>query len=64
VVAARVDGHWLILDNRTMLLSTDVHMRNVTPLLALGGGDEDRAPVIVATPQRQSIAGVTVASRN
>jgi predicted transglutaminase-like cysteine proteinase len=64
VVAARVDGHWLILDNRTMLMPTDVHMRNVTPLLALGGGDKDRAPVFVARPQWQPIAGVALASRN
>ena len=63
VVAARVDGKWLILDNRTMLMPTDAHMRNVTPLLALGSGDKDRAPFIVAEPQWQPLAGVALANR-
>ncbi len=64
VAAARVDGHWLILDNRTMSLSTDAHMRNVTPLFALDSGGDDRAPLIVAEPQRQPFASVALASRN
>ncbi len=64
VVAARVDGQWLILDNRTMLMPTDAHMRNVTPLLALDSGDKDRAPLIVAEPQWQPFAGIALANRN
>jgi predicted transglutaminase-like cysteine proteinase len=64
VVAARIDGHWLILDNRTMLLSTDAHIRNVTPLLALGRSDDDDAPLIVAGPQQQTLVDVALASRN
>jgi predicted transglutaminase-like cysteine proteinase len=35
IVAARVDGRWLNLDNRTMMLMTDTQVRNETPLLAL-----------------------------
>lgn len=62
VVAAQVDGRWLILDNRTMLLLTDAQVRNLTPLLALDSGNENRFPIIAAAPQWQS--GLTVASRN
>jgi predicted transglutaminase-like cysteine proteinase len=64
VVAARVEGDWLILDNRTMLLPNDAHVRNVKPLLALGSGGKDRAPFTIATPQQQPDAGLALASRN
>jgi predicted transglutaminase-like cysteine proteinase len=50
VVAARIDGDWLILDNRTMRLATDVDMRNMTPLVALDGGNDEPAPLLVAQP--------------
>jgi predicted transglutaminase-like cysteine proteinase len=62
VAAARVDGHWLILDNRTMLLLTDAQVRNLTPLLALDSGNESYFPILAAAPQSQS--GLAVASRN
>jgi predicted transglutaminase-like cysteine proteinase len=62
IVAARVDGRWLILDNRTMMLLTDTQVRNVTPLLALDSGNENSSPIIIATPQRQP--GFVEASRN
>jgi predicted transglutaminase-like cysteine proteinase len=62
VATAQVDGRWLILDNRTMLLLTDAQVRNLTPLLALDSGNENRFPIIAAAPQRQS--GLMVASRN
>ncbi len=32
VAAARLDGHWLMLDNRRMALVEDVHVRNYRPL--------------------------------
>ena len=35
VAAARIDGEWLILDNRHMLLLTDSQTSNVTPLATL-----------------------------
>ena len=42
VTAARVDGQWLILDNRHMILLTDSESANMTPLVSLdhqdGGG--------------------------
>jgi predicted transglutaminase-like cysteine proteinase len=36
VTAARIDGEWLILDNRKMLLLADTQVRDLTPLIALG----------------------------
>lgn len=36
VTAARIDGEWLILDNRKMLLLTDAQATDLKPLIALG----------------------------
>jgi predicted transglutaminase-like cysteine proteinase len=49
VAAARVDGHWLILDNRTMRLVADREVPDLTPLAALGRQAD--APALAATPQ-------------
>jgi predicted transglutaminase-like cysteine proteinase len=46
VTAARVDGEWLILDNRRMLLLNDTDAVNLTPLVALDS--EDAIPVRAA----------------
>jgi predicted transglutaminase-like cysteine proteinase len=46
VTAARVDGEWLILDNRHMLLLSDTAAVNLTPLVALD--NEDVVPVRAA----------------
>jgi predicted transglutaminase-like cysteine proteinase len=43
VTAARVDGEWLILDNRRMLLLSDMDVVNLTPLVALDS--EEAVPV-------------------
>ena len=48
VAAARVDGHWLILDNHTMRLVADSEVLHLSPLAALGG--EEPAPAIAAKP--------------
>lgn len=45
VTAARIDGDWLILDNRKMLLLTDAQTPELMPLIALG--DEAPKPVPV-----------------
>ncbi|MBS0533977.1 MAG: transglutaminase-like cysteine peptidase [Proteobacteria bacterium] len=45
VTAARVDGDWLILDNRRMLLLTDAQTPELKPLIALG--EEAPKPVLV-----------------
>jgi len=36
VTAARIDGEWLILDHRKMLLLADTQVRDLKPLIALG----------------------------
>jgi predicted transglutaminase-like cysteine proteinase len=36
VVATRLDGHWLMLDNSRMAMIEDSYMRNVRPLFAIG----------------------------
>jgi predicted transglutaminase-like cysteine proteinase len=64
VVAARLEAEWLILDNRTMRLSDDASMRNVTPLVALDGGSEDRAPLLVTDQHPLPLTSVALASRN
>ena len=46
ITAARVDGEWLILDNRHMLLLSDTAAVNLTPLVALD--NEDVVPVRAA----------------
>jgi len=51
VVAARMDGQWLILDSRTMVLLTDVQVHNLMPLLVLNG-EGDTLPVMAAAPQQ------------
>src|SRR6185369_9020676 len=35
VLAARLDGHWLILDNRFSALKDDFEASNLTPLFAI-----------------------------
>jgi predicted transglutaminase-like cysteine proteinase len=59
VVAARVDGEWLILDNRRMVLLADAQMDHVTPLVSLAGSTE--TPHVVAARQRPAVE--TLASR-
>lgn len=46
--AARLDGQWIILDNRTMRLVPDSEVPDLTPLAALGGDDD--APALAGTP--------------
>jgi predicted transglutaminase-like cysteine proteinase len=36
VAATRLDGHWLMLDNRRMAMIEDSYMRNVRPLFVIG----------------------------
>ena len=35
VVAARLDGHWLTLDNRRMAMVEDAYVRNYRPLYVI-----------------------------
>ncbi len=46
VAAARVDGEWLILDNRTMLLLPDGQATNLSPLVTLDDGESDHTVAV------------------
>jgi predicted transglutaminase-like cysteine proteinase len=48
VAAARLDGHWLMLDNRRMAMIEDSYMRNVRPLFVI---DQHGVSQYVETPQ-------------
>ncbi|MCB1041237.1 MAG: transglutaminase-like cysteine peptidase, partial [Acidimicrobiales bacterium] len=52
VAAVRLDGEWLVLDNRTMLLRTDAQLNDMTPLASLDTDESEpvdsRAMDIVA----------------
>ena len=50
VAAARVDGDWLILDNRHMRLLPDREAIALTPLFALSGEPTMQAPATAAVP--------------
>lgn len=50
VTAARLDGRWLILDNRRMALLDDTQVRNATPMLALDSAPDEASPIMAATP--------------
>ena len=59
VVAARLDGEWLILDNRRMAMLTDGQETDLTLLVALGG--EDEAPArLSAAPATPADGGVEI----
>jgi len=57
VAAARLDGHWLMLDNRRMALVEDVDVRNYRPLFVF---DESTimtysdSPLLAHAPERDS----------
>ncbi|HEY0299982.1 MAG TPA: transglutaminase-like cysteine peptidase [Rhizomicrobium sp.] len=48
VTAARVDGAWLILDNRHMMLLTDSDVGNMTPLVTLDHEDGRRTVTVAS----------------
>jgi predicted transglutaminase-like cysteine proteinase len=47
VAAARLDGHWLMLDNRRMAMIEDGYMRNVRPLFVI---DQHGVSQYIETP--------------
>jgi predicted transglutaminase-like cysteine proteinase len=65
VAAARLDGHWLMLDNRRMAMMDDAHVRNYRPLFVI---DETavmkylHAPNVAALPD-QDPAPATASNR-
>ncbi len=49
IVAARLDGSWIVLDNRRLALVTDVEMQRVVPLFVLDhDGVKQFTPALVA----------------
>jgi len=53
VAAARLDGHWLVLDNQRMAMIEDVDTRFVRPLFVMddrGVAKYDEAPALVSAP--------------
>lgn len=58
VLAARDDGHWLILDNRHMALDPDSALRHLTPLFAINhdGVKLVAAPYVKPVPGKEASA--------
>ena len=57
VAAARLDGQWLVLDNRRMAMIDDVHIRNYRPLFVLDESAVRKyadAPLLASLPDRDS----------
>jgi hypothetical protein len=55
VAMARLDGHWLTLDNRRMAMVEDVDVRNYRPLFVIdqhGVNQYVDAPLLAALPDR------------
>ena len=48
VAAARLDGEWLILDNRHMMLMSDGQVGNMTPLVSLDDSDGHRKVTVAS----------------
>jgi predicted transglutaminase-like cysteine proteinase len=50
VAAARLDGHWIVLDNRWLALAADADMRDAVPLFVLDGDGARKftAPVFIS----------------
>jgi len=60
VAAARLDGQWLVLDNRRMAMIDDVHIRNYRPLFVLDESAVRKyadAPLLASLPDRDSAPG-------
>lgn len=55
VASVRLDGHWLLLDNRRMAMVEDVNLRNHLPLFVLDGAGVRQyrdAPLMAGAAQR------------
>jgi predicted transglutaminase-like cysteine proteinase len=54
VAAARLDGHWLILDNRRLMMVEDMALRNYRPLFVIDDNGVMRysdLPVLASSPE-------------
>src|SRR6476661_8114629 len=64
VAAARLDGHWLTLDNRRMAMTEDGHIRNYRPLFVIdqyGVMQYVDAPLFAGAPGREPSAALKLA---
>jgi predicted transglutaminase-like cysteine proteinase len=64
VAAARLDGHWLTLDNRRMAMVEDAYVRNYRPLFVIdqyGVMQYVDAPLLAVAPDRERPAGLKLA---
>jgi len=64
VAAARLDGHWLTLDNRRMAMVEDAYVRNYRPLFVIdqyGVMQYVDAPLLAAAPGREPSAALKLA---
>lgn len=63
IVAARLDGRWIVLDNRWLALVEDVEMRRVVPLFVLDHDGVKRfAPTAVADARGTSLPAASAAA--
>ena len=61
VAAARLDGHWLTLDNRRMAMVEDAYIRNYRPLFVIdqyGVMQYADAPPLASVPDRDAAPSV------
>ncbi len=65
VAAARLDGHWLMLDNRRMAMVEDGYVRNYRPLYVMDESSLRRyaePPLLAGEPDRDTAASVAPSS--
>jgi predicted transglutaminase-like cysteine proteinase len=65
VTAARLDGHWLTLDNRRMAMVEDAYVRNYRPLYVIDQYGVMRyvdAPLLAVAPDREPSAALKLAA--
>lgn len=61
LVAARLDGRWLMLDNRRMTMVEDVQVSNYRPLFVIDAEGVKRFQDAIPLPTRDQIASLTAA---
>jgi predicted transglutaminase-like cysteine proteinase len=67
VAAVRLDGHWLMLDNRRMAMVEDSYVRNYRPLFVIGETGVMRytdRPVLAGAPEQQATPASALVASN
>jgi predicted transglutaminase-like cysteine proteinase len=63
VAAARLDGHWLILDNRRMAMIDDTNLRNYRPLFVINDSGVMKyaeAPLVASLPEGRPVPAIAI----